>query len=113
MSFGKPVIKASAMDPEMQDYAVDCAISSLRKGQSDQVSQVTLRMLLTSSRTLLSKRQSQYGIVLWVSSFISGRHFAAYVTHEIGRYIYFYIGQKGFLLFSTVSLSCAAILITS
>jgi hypothetical protein len=25
------------------------------------------------------------------------------VTHEVGRYIYFYVGQKGFLIWSTVS----------
>ncbi len=31
-----------------------------------------------------------------------GRHFGAFVTHETGRYIYFYVGQKGFLLWSTV-----------
>lgn len=39
MSLGKPVIKNSAMDPEMQNYAIDCAITSLRKGQSDKVSE--------------------------------------------------------------------------
>ena len=32
-----------------------------------------------------------------------GRNFGAYVTHEVGRYIYFYIGQKGFLIWSTVN----------
>jgi hypothetical protein len=25
------------------------------------------------------------------------------VTHEVGRYVYFYIGQKGFLIWSTPS----------
>lgn len=34
---------------------------------------------------------------------IVGRNFGAYVTHEVGRYIYFYIGQKGFLIWSTPS----------
>ena len=29
---------------------------------------------------------------------IVGRNFGAYVTHEVDRYIYFYIGQSGFLL---------------
>ena len=32
-----------------------------------------------------------------------GRNFGGYVTHEVGRYVYFYIGQKGFLIWSTVS----------
>ena len=32
---------------------------------------------------------------------VIGRDFGAYVTHETGRYIYFYIGQKGFLIWST------------
>ena len=34
---------------------------------------------------------------------IVGRNFGAYVTHEVGRYVYFYIGQKGFLIWSTPS----------
>ena len=34
---------------------------------------------------------------------IVGRNFGAYVTHEVGRYLYFYIGQKGFLIWSTPS----------
>ena len=39
---------------------------------------------------------------VWVLTVIGlGRDFGAYVTHETGRYIYFYIGQKGFLIWST------------
>ena len=30
-----------------------------------------------------------------------GRNFGSFVTHEEKRYIYFYIGQKGFLIWST------------
>ena len=37
------------------------------------------------------------------TNFPIGRDFGAYVTHETGRYIYFYIGQKGFLIWSTPS----------
>jgi len=32
---------------------------------------------------------------------VVGRNFGAHVTHETGRYIYFHIGQKGFLIWST------------
>ena len=34
---------------------------------------------------------------------IAGRNFGGFVTHETGKYIYFYIGQKGFLIWSTPS----------
>ena len=34
---------------------------------------------------------------------IVGRNFGGFVTHEQKKYIYFYIGQKGFLLWSTPS----------
>ena len=38
-------------------------------------------------------------LTFWLN--ILGRNFGAYVTHEDKRYIYFYIGQKGFLIWST------------
>lgn len=31
-----------------------------------------------------------------------GRNFGSYVTYEAKHYIYFYMGQYGFLLFKTV-----------
>ena len=31
-----------------------------------------------------------------------GRNFGSFVTHEDGKFCYFYIGQTGFLLFGTV-----------
>ena len=34
---------------------------------------------------------------------IAGRNFGGFVTHECSKYIYFYIGQKGFLIWSTPS----------
>lgn len=30
-----------------------------------------------------------------------GRNFSSFVTHEKGKYAYFYIGQMGFVIFST------------
>ena len=30
-----------------------------------------------------------------------GRDFGAFVTHETSNYIYFYIGQRGYLLWSS------------
>jgi hypothetical protein len=35
------------------------------------------------------------------NNLFAGRNFGAHVTHETGRYIYFHIGQKGFLIWST------------
>lgn len=34
---------------------------------------------------------------------VVGRNFAAHVTHESGNFIYFYVGQRGVLLFKTSS----------
>ena len=34
---------------------------------------------------------------------VVGRDFGAYVTHEVGRFLFFYIGQKGFLIWATPS----------
>ena len=39
-------------------------------------------------------------VTLGVGSFV-GANFGAYVTHEEGRAVYFYIGQQGFFLFMT------------
>ena len=55
MSLGKHVIKSSAMDAEMEAFAIDCAYTYLRKGQSDKVCPDS-RKLLPWSRTPSKKR---------------------------------------------------------
>ncbi len=74
----------------MKDFAVSEAQKALEQSNSEQM--VAKYMKNTFER--------KYKTV-WHC--IVGRNFGAYVTHETGRYIYFYIGQKGLLIWSTPS----------
>ena len=90
MTLGKPVIKSVEMDDEMRDFAISEAIVALEKATTE----------MKVATLLKDKFEEKYESV-WHC--IVGRNFGGYVTHEIDRYIYFYIGQKGFLIFSTPS----------
>ena len=90
MSLGKPVINKVFMDDEMRDYAISEAVKSLEVSNTEQL--VAHYMKATFEK----KYKSVWHCVV-------GRNFGGFVTHETGRYIYFYIGQKGFLIWSTPS----------
>ena len=90
MTLGKPVIKNVEMEDEMRDFAIGQAIDALEKASTER-----------DVASLLKKNFEEKYESVWHC--IVGRNFGGYVTHEVGRYIYFYIGQKGFLIFSTTS----------
>ena len=90
MVLGKPVIKAVEMEDEMRDFAISEALNALEKANTE----------MKVASLLKDKFEEKYAST-WHC--IVGRNFGGYVTHEIGRYIYFYIGQKGFMIFSTPS----------
>ena len=90
MSTGKPVIKLVDMEQEMQNWALLEAVKGLEASSNEK----QLAMYMKSSFEKKYKGD-------WHC--ITGRNFAGFVTHETGKYIYFYIGQKGFLLWSTPS----------
>jgi dynein light chain LC8-type len=77
------------MDDEMQNFAISEASAAL-----EQTSEKMIAKYMKNTFEMKYK-------TVWHC--IVGRNFGAYVTHEQGRYIYFYIGQKGFLLWSTPS----------
>ena len=45
-----------------------------------------------------SELAARYPSDLWQC--VVGRNFGAFATHEEGKFIYFYIGQTGFLVFA-------------
>ncbi|CAI2385365.1 unnamed protein product [Moneuplotes crassus] len=90
MALGKPVIKQVEMSEDMKDFAIKQAIEALEKATTER-----------DVASLLKKNFEEKYESVWHC--IVGRNFGAFVTHEIERYIYFYIGQKGFLIFSTPS----------
>merc|ERR1712080_372010 len=74
--------------PDMADFACSQAVNALNVMFHEQ--QVAQFMKNQFEKKFKSK---------WHC--IVGRNFGAYVTHEVGCYIYFYIGQKGFLIWAT------------
>ena len=91
MSLGKAVVKLTDMDEEMKMFAVQ---------QADYVLGQNL-----ASEKLVAKFMKEYCEKRYkgVWHCITGRNFGGFVTHETGKYIYFYVGQRGFLLWSTPS----------
>ena len=94
---GKAVIKFAVMDEEMQQFAMDKGREALQVMFHEQ--QIAQYLKSNFER----KYKSHWHVVVGKLHSRSplGRNFGAFVTHEDKRYIYFYIGQKGFLIWST------------
>ncbi len=90
MTLGKPVIKQVEMSDDMRDFAIKQANEALEKATTER-----------DVASLLKKNFEEKYESVWHC--IVGRNFGGFVTHEVDCYIYFYIGQKGFLIFSTPS----------
>ncbi|KAG0236779.1 dynein light chain 1, cytoplasmic [Mortierella sp. GBAus27b] len=84
----KPVIKNVDMSEEMQQEAVECAISAF-----DQYS-----VEKDIAAHLKKEFDKKYGAT-WHC--IVGRNFGSYVTHETKHFIYFYLDQIAILLFKS------------
>ena len=84
------VVKSCDMSEQMQQHAVDCVSFAF-----------TQRRVLDDIAEIIKTEFDTMYLPTWHC--VVGRDFGAYVTHETGRFIYFYIGQKGFLLWSTPS----------
>mmetsp|Transcript_54346 Transcript_54346/g.80598 ORF Transcript_54346/g.80598 Transcript_54346/m.80598 type:complete len:91 (+) Transcript_54346:109-381(+) len=82
------VIKSSDMDQEMTAFAVAKANEGLKKFCTE------------NEIASYLKRQFEEEYQHTWHAFV-GYNFSSFVTHEAGKYIYFYIGQKGFVIFST------------
>jgi len=82
------IIKKVDMSDEMKEFAILVAKDALSKKATEHEAASEIRSIF----------QQKYGRK-WHC--LVGRHYAAFVTHEEGSYIYFYIGQTGITLFST------------
>ena len=83
------VIKTVDMEKSMQERAIDVALEALK----DKVTEEEI------AKHIRETFEKQYGH-LWHC--YCGRSFSSFVTHEKGRFIYFYIGQVGVCLFGTM-----------
>ena len=90
ITLGKAVIKINHMDEEMASYAVHEAEGALETSFNER------RIAQLMKAAFEKKFKSNWHCVV-------GRDFGAYVTHEVGRFLFFYIGQKGFLIWATPS----------
>ena len=88
ITLGRAVVWANFMEQEMADFAVKEAEGALETSFNER------RIAQAMKRAFEQRYKSNWHCVV-------GRDFGAYVTHETGRFIYFYIGQKGFLIWST------------
>ncbi|KNC53248.1 uncharacterized protein AMSG_08736 [Thecamonas trahens ATCC 50062] len=84
------VVKSIQMTDEQRDYAIDCATNALIdfNNEHDMASSIKYKF-------------DDFYAPTWHC--IVGRNFGSHVTHEVDHFIYFYIGQMGFLLFKTGS----------
>ena len=90
ITLGRAVIKTNHMDAEMAEYAVREAEGALETSFNE-------RRIAQVMKAAFEKRfKSNWHCIV-------GRDFGAWVTHEVGRFLFFYIGQKGFLIWATPS----------
>eukprot|EP00744_Colponema_vietnamica_P016241 GILI01022778.1.p2 GENE.GILI01022778.1~~GILI01022778.1.p2 ORF type:complete len:140 (-),score=25.24 GILI01022778.1:89-508(-) len=93
MAGTKAVIKISAMKPDIEQDCVDAASHAL------------LERKLVEQRAIAQfiKREldSKYGPTWHV---IVGRSFGSYLSHDDQNFVYFFIGDCGFLIWRTESL---------
>ena len=90
ITLGRAVIKMNHMDQEMAEYAVREAEGALETSFNER------RIAQLMKAAFETKFKSNWHCVV-------GRDFGAWVTHETGRFLFFYIGQKGFLIWATPS----------
>ena len=81
MSLGKPVIQLTDMDEEMKTFAIQTA-----EGVINDKNIGSEKHIASFMKSTFEKRCKG----TWHC--ITGRNFGGFVTHETGKYIYFYIG---------------------
>ena len=90
ITLGKAVVKINHMEDEMAEYAMKEAEGALETSFNER------RIAQLMKAAFEKKYKSNWHCV-------AGRDFGAFVTHEVGRFLFFYIGQKGFLIWATPS----------
>ena len=85
----EPVIKTSDMSEEMQKDVLSIAAEALKKYAIEK-----------DIAEYIKKEFDRKYNPTWHT--VVGRNFGSFVTHEIGHFIYFYIGQIAFLLWRSI-----------
>ena len=84
----KIAIKNCDMKDDMKKFATDCAAEALEKFSIEKDVAAHIK------RAFDVKFHPTWHCVV-------GRNFGSYVTHEVGHFIYFYLGQVAILLFKS------------
>ena len=87
---GRAVININHMGEEMAEYATTEALHALETSFNER------RIAKVMKAAFEKNYKSNWHCIV-------GRDFGAWVTHEVGRFLFFYIGQKGFLIWATPS----------
>ena len=90
ITLGKAVVKINHMEADMAEFAMKEAEGALETSFNER------RIAQLMKAAFEKKYKSNWHCVV-------GRDFGAFVTHEVGRFLFFYIGQKGFLIWATPS----------
>lgn len=86
---GAAVVNVCSMPMPLAEAVVDCATAALRDEMTEQGVATAMRKQLVA----------WYPADVW--QVFVGRNFSCFVSHEDGKYIYFYIGQTGFCVYSS------------
>lgn len=84
----KPILKAQDMAEEMQQTVFDISLKALEQNEQEK----------DIASYIKKQLDEQLGHTWHV---IVGKNFGSYVTHELGYFIYFYVGPYAFLVFKT------------
>ena len=88
MAGTKAIVKLSAMKEDIEQDCVDCAAEALRQFQEQRA----------IAQWMKRELDSKYGAVWHV---IVGHSFGSYVSHDDTSFVYFFIGDVGFLVWKT------------
>jgi dynein light chain LC8-type len=83
------VVKISAMLPDHDQDCIDCAAEALRRFEEQRA----------IAHWMKRELDSKYGAVWHV---IVGHSFGSYVSHDDTSFVYFFIGDVGFLVWKTI-----------
>ncbi|PHJ15218.1 dynein light chain cytoplasmic-like [Cystoisospora suis] len=93
MSLPKAVVRQADMDSAEIDFFINTAMQALETCPTEQA-------IATYLKHQVQKRtDSTGGSAAW--HVVVGRNFASNLTHESDHYLYFYVGQTGFLVWRT------------
>jgi dynein light chain LC8-type len=91
MAGTEAIVKISSMHPDIEQDCVDCASHAL----------TTLKEQKAIAQWIKRELDQKYGPTWHV---ICGRQFGSYVSHHDRSFIYFFIGDLGFLMWKTESI---------